>query len=1281
MLNKQDFDDFVLRTFGQSPSWKNIAYFDRFVEQYLPQIFRKYADLRRTVYPRGSQDLPEDQREEYLLRVNYELEPLRPPENGVTPTEARIRDLDYCSVIYVTARLRVYDNKRIKADELSIEMAEHDALLLDERIEHLPVIHLPLIVGSALCASSQGGDALECPLDKGGYFIINGHEKFCTSRDRKPLNRLLIQRSGERSLVGKIRSRAQLCSPSSHAMLTLKRARDDLRFTIEFRKFLEAKAIDVPIAFAILGVPSYAEAMDMIAFYGGSRSQIEEKFAPIWQRFEDEQEHDMCVSDKTILRNVKLQYYGAMAGTAHPFNRAQQQQSAGSSATSGSVASGDAPSDEERMEFLRSRLLKDAFPHCGDALPDRAKTDAEKAYDRAMYLAYCCNEMFKYEQDEGDAVARHDPDHMGNKRFETVDSLIAEIAEPIIRDVFVGKQCYTRAFAGRLAKRPQSIRTMQGYQLVELVRQAVDDIFPNYMSRICIPVATGDWTRKINGVPSTYMKKGITQTLERMNHHQYNSAMNRCNMSLDSNRGQHEKARMPHPTHRKRKCVIETPEGKDCGINGNLTLTCIFSRYEDPLRVLRALHAHADTAHFAPLSYGRAHQDKAQRFAHKVLLNGALVGTTEQPEAFVRRMIALRRERNVWFDEHVGFWYNFIDHCVHIHVEEGRAMSPVEPLPSRLSAEHLEAIRALDSAAQAHDYALRHGLIEYLDFEEEENYALEPALYSRERELELRFYTEQQVAEHSEMHMLAKPELPTWIFAKHALYRELHDSFILGVCASSNPFAEYNQSPRNMYYAAMCKQSLGVPFINSRWRVDTITRELFYCSRPLVDNVIPGSTRTPHGIMEMIAVALYTGQNTEDSIVANDAHCGMGGGMSSDTKTIRHVINPEQAQIFCNPEAMQRLQREGCSFSAESWANYSKIDSLDGCPIPGTMLEKGDAMLGIARLVDRDAKVREYRCASLFYEEKMPSRVVDVIVTSDSEGNRIVKIKLQKCRVPQDGDKFASRHGQKGTYGTLPYLENDMLFDVRNGMVPSKIINPHAFPSRMTGGQVKEGIVSLHAALYGHSPIDYQSAAQHGAAPVYATHPDSTKNARFPFDELDEERIERELIAAGYNPFGECTMKDGRSGRTLRARIFLTPVYYQRLRHMSGDKERSRSEGQRNRITRQPPGGQKNRGAIRFGQMEVNCLEAHGTAAMLHDRLFTNSDKHSRTICERCGITAEMPARDPDGRIVRDKGLWCRICHKQGKKQKVCNVEIPYATFLSFTEEMAAGIVPRIQVN
>ena len=264
-----------------------------------------------------------------------------------------------------------------------------------------------------------------------------------------------------------------------------------------------------------------------------------------------------------------------------------------------------------------------------------------------------------------------------------------------------------------------------------------------------------------------------------------------------------------------------------------------------------------------------------------------------------------------------------------------------------------------------------------------------------------------------------------------------------------------------------------------------------------------------------------------------------------------------------------------------------------------------------------------------------------VMLTTDESGYKFVKVKMRAIKTPQIGDKFASRHGQKGTCG-MTYQQQDLPF-TREGIYPDLIVNPHAIPSRMTIGHLVECLLSKRACLDGHLG-------------------DAT-----PFCFQQVSTISQELHDLGYQRYGNEVMYNGFTGKKLEVLIFLGPTYYQRLKHMVGDKMHSRGRGPVQILTRQPTEGRSRDGGLRFGEMERDCMISHGAARFLKERTMDVSDKYRVFVCDICGLIAE--AR------LNDNYFKCRNCNENSR---ISQVNIPYASKLLFQELMALMIAPRI---
>lgn len=331
---------------------------------------------------------------------------------------------------------------------------------------------------------------------------------------------------------------------------------------------------------------------------------------------------------------------------------------------------------------------------------------------------------------------------------------------------------------------------------------------------------------------------------------------------------------------------------------------------------------------------------------------------------------------------------------------------------------------------------------------------------------------------------------------------------------------------------------------------------------------------------------------------------------------------------------------------------YNKLD-IDGLVAPGTRVSGEDIIIGkttppkpgtqtvtsfgnVKRVLNRDSST------ALRANE---SGIVDrVMLSTSNEGHRFTKVRVRSIRRPQIGDKFASRHGQKGTVG-MTYRQEDMPF-TSEGIIPDIIVNPHAIPSRMTIGHLVECLLSKVGALRGEEG-------------------DAT-----PFMEIEVDEISRELHAMGYEKRGTEVLYNGHTGLHLDARIFIGPTYYQRLKHMVDDKIHARSRGPLQKLTRQPMEGRAAEGGLRFGEMERDCLISHGAANFMRDRLFINSDFFRVHVCTNCGFFARAN--------LDNQTFTCTSKSCKDMSPEIAQVHLPYACKLLFQELMAMSIAPRL---
>jgi len=777
-----------------------------------------------------------------------------------------------------------------------------------------------------------------------------------------------------------------------------------------------------------------------------------------------------------------------------------------------------------------------------------------------------------------------DKDHMKNKRLK--------LAGPLLADIF------STAFKSLCRDMRYQLQRLGHRKYIKLRAAVREGVITDKLQHA---LATGNWGRG---------RVGVTQLLDRTNTISMLSHLRRVQSPLNRSQPNFE-ARDLHATQWGRLCPNETPEGSNCGLVKNLALMACASVGADPAHVEQALYELG----VVPRELA---DEELRRAGAVVFVDGFPIGYHDDPKKLVEELRALRRAGRISPEVNAA-WYppgNGSNPEVYVNCDAGRIRRPliiVEDGKPKLTEEHIEKLRR---GEWKFEDLVKNGIVEYLDAEEEENayIALRP---------------EDITPEHTHL--------------------EIAPYAILGICAGIIPFAEYNQSPRNSYEAAMAKQALGFYVSNFKFRVDTRAHILHYPQKPLVITKpleVIGYNKRPSGQNCVVAVLCFGGYNMEDAVIFNRASIDRGLARSTLYKLYeaeRRAYPGGLRDEFKKPEPGTRGYK-GDKF-------YRGLDP-DGIIRAEQKVEEGDVLVGRLSpprfMEEYGARMAmkatiEKRDTSVALKSGEKGVVDEVFITEDAEGNRLVKIKVRDNRVPEIGDKFASRHGQKGVIGAI-YPPEDMPF-TEDGIVPDIIINPHAIPSRMTIGQFLESMAGKVAAMEGR--------------PVDGT----------PFVGIRPEEIERKLVELGFSHTGREVMYDGTTGEKFVADIFVGIVYYQKLHHMVADKMHARARGRVQILTRQPTEGRSRGGGLRFGEMERDCLIGHGAAMLLKDRLLDESDRYVMYVCNRCGFIAYYDARQ--------RRFVCRLC---GDKADIHPVVVSYAFKLLLQELMSLCIAPRLRV-
>ncbi|CAI5967919.1 unnamed protein product, partial [Closterium sp. NIES-64] len=837
---------------------------------------------------------------------------------------------------------------------------------------------------------------------------------------------------------------------------------------------------------------------------------------------------------------------------------------------------------ERRIKYAKDILQREFLPHVGVG----EFCETKKAY----FFGYMIHRLLLC------ALGRRnedDRDHYGNKRLDLAGPLLAGLFRQLFRKLTKDVQGYLQ-------------RCMDHGKEINLSYAVKAKIITGGLK---YSVATGNWGQ----ANQAGTKAGVSQVLNRLAYASSLSHLRRLNSPIGRD-GKLAKPRQLHNSLWGMMCPAETPEGQAVGLVKNLALMTYITVGSNAAPILEFLEEWL-TENLEEISPALIPQ------ATKVFVNGCWVGVHRDPDELVRTLRQLRRQLDV--NSEVSVVRDIRLRELRLYTDYGRCSRPLFIVEKQRLLIKKRDVLALQQEGSGIGWneLVEKGFIEYVDTMEEETTMISMTIHD----------------------VTAARLNPTEAYSDTYTHCEIHPSLILGVCASIIPFPDHNQSPRNTYQSAMGKQAMGMYVTNYQSRMDTVAYVLYYPQKPLA------TTRAmehlhfrelPAGINAIVSILSYSGYNQEDSVIMNQSSIDRGFHRSIVFKSYRDEEKKSGSMVN---EEFERPNRE--ITMGMRHGSYDKLDD-DGIIPPGSRVAAEDVIIGKTMPIPPDetggvAQRFSKRDMSTCLKHSETGVIDQVVLTTNNDGLRFVKIRVRSIRVPQIGDKFASRHGQKGTIG-MTYTQEDMPFSCE-GISPDIIVNPHAIPSRMTIGHLIECLMSKVAAHMGKEG-------------------DAT-----PFTDVTVDNLSRTLHKCGYQMRGFERMYNGHTGRPLQAMIFLGPTYYQRLKHMVDDKIHSRGRGPVQILTRQPAEGRSRDGGLRFGEMERDCMIAHGAAAFLKERLFDHSDAYRVHVCEFCGLIAIANLK---------KGLLeCRGCKN---KTDIVQVHMPYACKLLFQELMAMAIAPRM---
>ena len=1276
---------------------------------------------------------------EYEVQVEFQKPQLRKPtifeNNGAVlpmlPNDARLRNLTYASPLTVdvavtTTRIDNSDNGR---------RATHTRVF--------PNVHLgkiPVMVGSTLCLLKDQKhvypmDLGECPEDVGGYFIVGGGERAIISQERMSENRPVVFRNNRNPTkeweVIEVKSIGPMNEQVPKSISVRMMYHPKNQQIIYLRATIPRMKTEIPlfILFRALGVLEDETIVRLI---------LGDDWDPTFEN---------VIVESINEASTVLTQEDALAWMKRHLN----------------IWTGKPTRNVTVEDLLRDEL----YPHIGGT---------EDAYEKACFLAHMTRRLLwvAYKRISGD-----DRDSYPNKRVDSPGFLLANLFRTffqvkMLKDMkaSIAKEIHSGSW--RATGSFQEILNMSN--LYKVIKSTIVEV------GLKSALSTGNFgSAKVGGPP----KIGVSQVLGRLNFISSISHLRRISTPIEKTAGKLIAPRKLHNTQWGYICPNETPEGHSVGVVKNLSSSVSITQFSNPAIVKEFVDAMKE---FQPI---RKLPISELFTGARIFLNGKWIGMFAPANAIscIERLRKAKREGVL--HRQLGIVWKPTVKELWLTTEAGRLVRPlyhapalatIAKLPEVEQQRLLHEIEACKSWEELLLWTTPNGerLFEYIDAGETEQAMI--AMYAKE------------VGE--------KPDAGY----THA---EIHPCVILGSIASTIPFPDHNQSPRNAYQCAMGKQAMGLFAQNYKERFDALAHLLMYPNIPLVSPRMSkyyGAYSMPSGRNIVVAIMTYTGYNQEDSIMINRGSLDRGLFQSVFFRTYKDEEKKNQSsgeeERFGRPDPeLTKQLRNG---------NYGKLGE-DGFIPENTFVNSDDILVGkivplrVPTGMVLPAGAKRFRDVSRTPRNNESGFVDKIFKNRNGEGYSFVKIRMRELRTPEIGDKFSSRHGQKGTVGMI--LEPEDMPQTASGIIPDIIINPHCLAEDheiltekgfMNWIEVKEGYESGTLRVGGYNretgklvyehPIDFilneskertmveftdtisnisllvttdhdmfamcnnekefkkykaelllkaetihfidanleqfslqgnmckksqytgrtwcvtmphgfiitrravriNGIVQQASRPIITGQcipsrmtiaqlmetllgkigchtgclGDGTPfNTKMTLDGLS--KILRDDL--NLEPYGNEVLYNGHTGRQMETKIFMGPCYYQRLRHCSADKLHSRACGPLVMLTRQPAEGRAREGGLRFGEMERDCVCAHGVSEFTKERFMECSDGFNCYSCRKCGL---ISIANPDANI------WlCKTCDNT---TEFAPIQIPYAYKLLMQELETMNIASRI---
>lgn len=1275
--------DVIYSYFKTFPKWMarhQLDSYNDFIHNNIPRIFKQKGYYRVLSY-RGEYAHTFDI---YIGGKNHDKFRISHPtiydhQSGKSrplyPNEARLKNITYGFDLFydVEVVLNVFQGENNEKHIIK-DYTFPDA----EFLKDVYLGNIPIMLHSDACVLNKIPKASlelygENPEEPGGYVILDGSEKVLLCQQRKAENTLFLKKitgidSDRYKHSCVIKSKLdEAFQPGRDNCLYLENSGEiSMRIGPIGKEFIRPitapeypgfrnKYIPVFALFRYLGIESDKDIMEMIC--GDLDSETGKRLSL---------ELIPSIQDKVIMSYNIYDKQGAEALLA-PLERTRTQLSGGRELKDISR------NKVQRLAYLQQTMRQTFLPHCGT--DDKAK---------AFYLAYMVRRLL-LNYLEIDQNGDTSLDSYINKRIDTGGVLLSGL----FRTAFIEGILYNirRQLDTILELNPD----MRGPDAINVINENT------YRTIFSVDSFNKYFTSKLK-IGLFGNKAGVLQQLDRTNYLGTISHIRRMNdptFGADKSMVAEDKRKV-HSTHFGFICPNESNDGGNIGLRVSLALLANIS-VGYPMKQIKQWCFYNGVETLTSMNVMNVHS------MTKVFINGTWIGCHNDPIAFVHTFKLHRRNSLINGATSIAFYT--LDNEIKIWCDDGRVIRPVYVVENNELLITDNEFRAVDSEKMDFNSLCSSRLLKVdttWNLMDTNVYNLSRlSLTSKDSELKQKLIDNQCLIEYidpseSDCSLInLKLPIPDFTELQHKYlsftHSEIHPVCMLGFMAQLNPASHHSQGTKYVACGGTKhpRQSLGVyhPCFDTRFDTGKIM-VAHNPERPIVQNRM--TTHTHHdkygtGNNVIVAISVYDKHNQEDGLTFNKSSIDMGLFHTSYYKTYEaHETLDEKtgmAERFYNP--YYRNEVEDYPEELDEHHGAYTFEHLDkyGFVKPGTYLKGHEVLIGKYLKTTNSFGEESYNDMSSHTKPDNVESYVDRVYTSttNAKGLRMCKIRTCQFRKPENGDKLASRNGQKGTIGIMLPRE-DMPF-TKEGIVPDIIFNPFGVPTRMTLSQMIEHVMTEIGIDLGFLP-----------------------QANI-MEKIDIQSIIKQMEERGFDYYGDKVLYNGFNGDQMKSLIFMTPVYYQRTYLQTRDKINARGGGQRHNGIPVPGGaytakerqvvqGRANGGGIKCGEMERDSLLAHGLMGIINENTMGRGDKFYVYISP---VTGEMMIGNPEDKIFFDNSVDGPISFhmKEGtgqgrkhfigpntfhkKQSKFVKIQIPYAMKLLLHDIHGCGMTLRLK--